>query len=258
MNVGVFPFGQPVVSVEQVDRDPKPVFVLGVYASAVHARWLGPDERERVKALAVASEPEPFWRGEGAAEIIAQVQAPPAVGRLVAAESRFNGASGRALDDLILAPLGLRRNLTWLSDLVPHSCANGQQLAAIEREYAPVAVANNLPVASVPPIPATFTDDHRAQVIAAEVAESTASLLILLGDEPIRHFLHYYDRRHEWLGSFGRNADTYGRLHRVAINGRRIQVLPLAHPRQIAELGRSSARWYELHQAWMAIAHTIL
>ena len=254
---GVFPFGQPVVTVEQVDRDPMPVFVLGVYPGAVHARWLGPDERERVKALAVASEPAPFWRGEDAAVIVAQVTVPPDAGQLVAAESHFNGANGRTLDDLILAPLGLRRNLTWLCNLVPHYCASPQQLAAIARAYTPLVATHGLPAATASPIPATFADDHRAQAIAAEITESTAGLLILLGDEPIRHFLHYYDRRHEWLGDFGRNADTYGRLHRVAINGRRIQVLPLAHPRQIAGLGQS-ARWYDLHQAWMAIADRVL
>ena len=139
---GVFPFGQPVVTVEQVDRDPMPVFVLGVYPGAVQARWLGPDERERVKALAVASEPAPFWRGEDAAAIVAQVAVPADAGRLVAAESHFNGASGRTLDDLILAPLGLRRNLTWLCNLVPHCCANPQQLAAIERAYTPLVATH--------------------------------------------------------------------------------------------------------------------
>jgi hypothetical protein len=36
-----FPFGQPVVPVIQQDRSPKKVFILGVYASAVHARRIG-------------------------------------------------------------------------------------------------------------------------------------------------------------------------------------------------------------------------
>lgn len=256
--VGVFPFGQPVVTVAQRDRNPRPVFVLGVYGSAVHAQWLDPDGNQRVKALAVASEPEPFWRGENAAEIVARIQMPATAGVLVAAEKRFNGASGRALDELILAPLGLRRALTWLCDLVPHSCANPRQLAAIAQEYTPLAAQLGLPPASVPPVPATFADSHRAQAIAAELAESTASLLILLGDDPIRHFLHFYDRRHGRLGDFGRSVDSYGQLHRVSIDGRRIQVLPLAHPRQIARLGQASTRWHELHQAWMASAHTLL
>jgi hypothetical protein len=34
-----FPFGETVRPLVQQDRSPKKVFVLGVYASAVHARW---------------------------------------------------------------------------------------------------------------------------------------------------------------------------------------------------------------------------
>lgn len=33
-----FPFGQQLKKVEQKDKTPKEAFVLGVYASAVHAR----------------------------------------------------------------------------------------------------------------------------------------------------------------------------------------------------------------------------
>lgn len=36
--LGTFPFGLPVTKVVEMDRTPKRVFVLGVYASAVHAR----------------------------------------------------------------------------------------------------------------------------------------------------------------------------------------------------------------------------
>lgn len=34
----VFPFGSQLKKVEQADKSPKKVFVLGVYASAVHAK----------------------------------------------------------------------------------------------------------------------------------------------------------------------------------------------------------------------------
>ena len=77
-----FPFGESVTLVEQADRSPKRVFVLGVYASAVHARWTGPDGAQRVGALAVASEPEIFWRGDGAGGIIERIPVPPEAGRL--------------------------------------------------------------------------------------------------------------------------------------------------------------------------------
>jgi hypothetical protein len=60
--IGTFPFGQPVLEVVQTDRTPKSVFVLGVYASAVHARWVSTSEKTVVNALAVVSEPYIFWR----------------------------------------------------------------------------------------------------------------------------------------------------------------------------------------------------
>ena len=63
-DIGTFPFGQPIHSVSQKDRSEKDVFVLGVYASAVHARWDPPARMRGIRAVAVASEPEIFWRGE--------------------------------------------------------------------------------------------------------------------------------------------------------------------------------------------------
>jgi hypothetical protein len=59
-----FPFGQPLKLVKQRDRTPKKVFVLGVYTSAVHAKWLSAEGKRLCQALAVASEPEIFWNGE--------------------------------------------------------------------------------------------------------------------------------------------------------------------------------------------------
>ena len=79
-----FPFGQPLKLVKQRDRSPKKVFVLGVYASAVHAKW-HPPKGKPIEALAVASEPEIFWNGENAAEIISQIAVPPEAGYLEAA-----------------------------------------------------------------------------------------------------------------------------------------------------------------------------
>ena len=73
-HLGTFPFGQPVKPVYQTDRSPKRVFVLGVYASAVHAKWIDSEGRQKVQALAVASEPYIFWRGDGVEEIIEKLE----------------------------------------------------------------------------------------------------------------------------------------------------------------------------------------
>ena len=132
-----FPFGEPVRSVQQKDRTPKRVFVLGVYASAVHARWLDGDGKTLVTALAVASEPYIFWRGDEVQDILRQINMPSELGKLVPAASNLNGPSGIALDQLFLEPLKLSRNDAWLCDLVPHSCMNPGQKKAIEREIQP-------------------------------------------------------------------------------------------------------------------------
>jgi uracil-DNA glycosylase len=243
----VFPFGQPLRTVEQQDRSPKKVFVLGVYASAVHAKWVGTDGKIVVRALAVASEPTIFWRGEDADEIISRISVPAELGRLVSVERQLNGPSGRALDEFILKPLRVQRDVTWLCDLVPHSCVNPSQQKAICRSYKPLMAKHQLPVPSVPPVPQQLADDARRREIMDEIHASQAEVLVLLGDEPIRWFLNQFDSRWRRLSDFG----DYGRLHEIKLEGRALRVLPLAHPRQIAKLGRSSKVWFDAHAAWI-------
>ena len=161
--VGTFPFGQPVRILVQQDRTPKRVFVLGVYASAVHARWLSPEGKTLVRALMVAGEPCIFWRGEGAEQIVGGITIPPGAGRLAAADGMYNGPSGVALDEGVLHPLGLDRSECWLCDLVPHSCMNERQRAALAREYEPRMAPLALPAPSVPPVPEQLAGDDRRQ-----------------------------------------------------------------------------------------------
>jgi hypothetical protein len=246
-----FPFGQPVRKVIQTDNTPKQVFVLGVYASAVHARWTGVDGKTIVNALAVASEPYIFWKGDHPERIISKISIPFELGSLSPANQQFNGPSGIALDELILDPLGLIRTDAWLCDLVPYSYANPAQKKAIERAYSPVAKKYGLPDHSVPPVPSRLAGKKRCKDILDEFHESKSTILILLGDKPIEWFLRHYDSRWNKLTDFGNDSTTYGRLHSALIDGREIMVLPLAHPRQIAKLGRSSPGWYNLHQTWV-------
>jgi uracil-DNA glycosylase len=249
--VGKFPFGHPVRVLVQKDRTPKRVFVLGVYASAVHARWVGNDGKEIVKALAIASEPEIFWRGEGSAEIVQAVSIPSEAGRLEVAGRQYNGPSGVALDEFFLAPLGLTRDEAWLCDLVPHSCMNSGQKKAVERAYQPLVRQYGLPEVSVPEVPNSFADEKRCEAILDEMQESQAETLIFLGDQPIRWFLHFYVPHWQRLSDFGSDMESYGRMHQIRIAGRRKWVLPVAHPRQVARLGRSSEKWYRFHQTWL-------
>lgn len=244
----LFPFGQPLRNVEQTDRRPKRIFILGVYASAVHARWVGPDNREIVRALAIASEPRIFWRGDRteAETIISKIKIPPQVGRLFPADDSLNGPSGRALDDHILKPLALQRKDTWLCDLVPHSCMNSGQKKAIHDHYLPLAPLHGLPVPSVPEVPDELTDDVRRKAILRELQDSKARTLILLGDEPLKWFLRFFTDSPKRLAQFM----PYGLLKRYNIAGRELTVLPLVHPRQAARLGPSSDSWSTKHKVW--------
>ena len=52
------------------------------------------------------------------------------------------------------------------------------------------------------------------------------------------------------LSDFGYEANSYGQLHKARMGGKEMNVLPLAHFRQIAKLGKSSAVWYEIHERW--------
>jgi len=247
---GIFPFGQSVQEVIQADRTPKRVFVLGVYASAVHARWVGIDNKTIVNALAVASEPYIFWRGDEAEPILENIEIPQALGKLVPASQQYNGPSGIALDELILKPMGIPRSDAWLCDLVPHSCMNPSQQKAILRAYCPVAEKHGLPKPSVSPVPTILADNNRREAIYSEFQESKADVLILLGDKPIQWFLAHFDPRWKRLVDFLAAGQPYGKLHSASINGRQVNVLPLAHPRQIAKLGLSSDAWYKRHEDW--------
>lgn len=249
--IGTFAFGRPVLEVAQTDRSPKVVFVLGVYASAVHAQWMSSTGKTLIRALAVSSEPYIFWHGENADSIIETIKVPEGLGELVPASTMFNGPSGIALDNLILTPLGLVRKEVWLCDLVPHSCMNPAQREAIEREYLPIASKYGLAKHTVPPVPNTLTDENRRKAILDEIIESKSSVLILLGDKPIQWFLSFYDNHWNKLSDFGRNSLLYGQLHNVHVGDKDIKVLPLAHPRQIAKLGPHSPVWSIFHEEWL-------
>jgi hypothetical protein len=174
MSWGVFPFGQKVKILRQEDTSPKRVFVLGVYASAVHARWTDSRGKQRIPAFAVASEPYIFWTGENAQDLLAPIRIPSAVGTLSPAAEMHNGSSGRSLDERFLRPLGLTRKDVWLCDLYPFTMLNDRQLEAIRRKYTPLASRHNLPRPSLEKAPKQSPGQRRIQEILAEIRESGA------------------------------------------------------------------------------------
>ena len=249
-----FPFGQVLKKVEQYNKSPKKAFVLGVYASAVHARWVGKNGKQLVNALAVASEPEIFWRGENAEQIISLIHIPEELGKLtLPSNKKLNGPSGRALDKLFLNPLGLNRDNTWLCDLLPESRVNENQCKVIYEHYTYEIISKyKLDPPTIPHFDKNeLNSENRRIEILNELEMSNAETLILLGDLPIKWFLNFYDKKHSKLSQFGDELGSYGRIHRIRINNRFYNVIPLCHPRQADRLGRSNSKWGYLHDNWL-------
>ncbi len=251
-----YPFGEEVHTLVQQDRSPKKVFVLGVYASAVHARWKK-DNKIVCQALAVASEPRIFWDGnkQEAAEIIGRIKMPAELGHLEPAGSHLNGPSAKVLDEHILAPLGFTREDAWLCDLLPETRLNPSQLKVLKEKYEPIREQYGLNPVTIPTRPTTFCNHQRCEEILSELEESQSRLLVLLGDIPIKQFLNTvaqvgYSSLQEYEDIYG-----YGVPSETIISGRKIKVLPLAHPRQIGALGAHSEKWNQAHQRWEDIPH---
>ena len=241
-----FPFGQPIRPVKQVnDGHTKKLFILGVYASAVHVKWYGPDNKIRIRAMAVASEPEIFWRGddEYVLNIIDKINLAPQYGYLKPAEPAFNGPSGICLDNNYIAPLGLTRKDVWLCDLLPESRKNNSQAKALKEKYDNFVDCEY----NFPSLPKCIADERRIQEIVTELEESGARQIILLGDEPIKYFLQRFKPEIKKLSSI----QPYGKKIEFSINGVNYSALCLAHPRQTAKLGNSSQYWFDCHQRWL-------
>ena len=249
----VFPFGQKLEIVKQEDRSPKKFFVLGVYASAVHARWRGIDNKIKINALAVASEPYIFWKGDGCREIIGKISMPKELGTLEPALPKYNGPSGNTLDDKFLKPLGTERSEAWLCDLLPYSRINSNQRKALDKYYEPEVSRFSLPKCTVPNFTQTELKSqyNRHIEVMQEIEESKCNTIILLGDLPIKYWLSHFTRFRK-LADFGDTFDRYGKTYDIKLNGKNFNILPLVHPRQAGNLGKASKKWNELHNQWVA------
>lgn len=256
-NVYQFPFGEYVRPVVQEDRTPKKVFVLGVYASAVHARWVDKNGTEVCPALAVASEPRIFWDGneKEAKEIINRIKIPSELGHLELPDENLNGPSARALENEILAPLGFKREDAWLCDLLPESRLNSKQVNRIKNDYNPLVKKYGLNPVTVPAAGEAFCDDERVSEITKELLESQAEWLILLGDKPIKQYLKKVvkmtnDNWNDLKECVEING--YGTIIEMEIAGKMLKVVPMVHPHHIIPVEPYSHKWHDNHMKWVA------
>lgn len=249
----IFPFGCKIKRIQQINRTPKKAFILGVYASAVHARWIDSNGKTKVTALAVTSEPEIFWRGENADEIIAEITIPEELGKLtVPTKPELNGPSGRSLDRDFLSPLQLSRDEVWLCDLLPESRLNENQQKALAKHYTDeVIIKYGLPRPTIPNFdPKELASPQWRFEILQELEKSQAETIILLGDLPIYHLLRFYQPYYSCLSDFGDDLTQYGQPRDLEINGKVYSVIALCHPRQAGKLGTYSTKWSTLHAQW--------
>ncbi|MBQ4100366.1 MAG: hypothetical protein IJC83_02335 [Oscillospiraceae bacterium] len=246
-----FPFGQEVCAVEQQDKSPKKVFVLGADAGAVYAKW-EKDGQIICQSIAVASEPNIYWDGnlDEAKQIIDAISIPSEAGVLTPSSEQLDGACAKVLCDNILKPLGLTFNDVWLCNCMPEARLTPNQLKIVNEIYNPLVAQYGLNKASVPARPFILCDSARSEQITYELVQSHADTLILLGDTPISQYLKKVaDISYSTLGEYYR-LYGYGVTTDVTIGGKNFKILPLVHPRQIGALGTCNKRWFNIHKEW--------
>jgi hypothetical protein len=240
---GTYPFGEPLRPLTQEDRTPKRVFVLCVYASAVHARWFDQSGKLLVRALAVAAEPVMFWDGSGVDDILERIKMPAGAGRLETADANMNGPARQvARSTSTFSSRSVTGATTRALRPRPAHLSEPSPKKALDREYAPRATKLGLPAVDLPPAPKNFADDRRREEVLRELEESRAELLVLFGDELIRHWLSKFDDRRTLLLDFGDADDDHDHRHEATIAGKKDEALALVHPRQAAGLGAHSSK----------------
>jgi uracil-DNA glycosylase len=249
-NLGTFPFGNPVLRVQQKDRIPKPVFSLGVYGSAVFAQFKPADSKSTIRYLPIDNEPEVFWRGtqEYTKKIISNINVSKLAGKLVAEDKNINGILGRLLDKYYLHPLKLHRDDVWICNLIPHLLLNKNERKSLKK-YNDLHTIFNLPEAEIPTKNDRFSfiNKKRYREIIEEIFQARPEVMISLGQQPLKWFLKEYDKN---VGSLLSIKD-YGSVKEIQIKSIKIKLIPLFHPRQLLKEKNRDTRVGLLHYDWL-------
>ncbi len=248
--LGKFPFGAEIKRIEQKDKSPKRFFVIGSYASAVHAEWKSGEGKIITKSLPVENEPEILWTGPPSetSSIIAQISVSEEIGILRYPGRWLNGVIGRMFNKEILSPLRLLRTDLWLTLLIPYAVANKGQRKAINR-YIKCMDKHKLPVPDMKPsnIKGTLITGERIKEICNELVLSQAEIIITLGDLPLYHFIRVYNPEITNLSVF----NFYGQLNDIKIEDKKYKLLPLYHPKAGENIGSYTEKWRNFHYDWI-------
>jgi hypothetical protein len=249
-NLGVFPFGRKVLKVSQADRTPKPVFILGVYGSAVYAQFKAVNSEIPIRYLPVDNEPGIFWNGdkEAVKKIISEINLPKAVGKLTPEISSVNGIMGKAFDKYYLHPLKLTRDQIWICNLIPYIVLNKNERKSV-RKYNNIHHEFNLPKAEIPAKKErwNYLTKKRFREIIEEIFLSRAEFIITLGQQPLKWFLQEYNSGVEKL----LNVKDYGSFTKIQIESIKLNFIPLFHPRQLLKQKNIDSRVGLLHFDWI-------
>ena len=236
-----FPFGRPVLRRAPLGGGKKKVFVLGAYPSAFHVTWAPPLPYEEIQALAVDNEPEPFWNGRDERELFAAwkraVGFEPGHWGKVEPAGPLNGASGRKLDDNVLAPLGVRRGEAWVTDCLETYRSSVDAAARLSDSYDPFARFRGLPASFVFSRPSENAVVQEAlafqkERLKAELEAAAPELIITLGNAALRVMDRLVEapRGVAVPSQLSAQSLDYGRRLAVRHGGRLVEWLPLAHP----------------------------
>lgn len=251
--IALFPFGRPLEARKPSSSAPCRLFLLGAYPSALHVEWTPPAPFQRVAALAVDNEPQPFWTGK---DEEAQIEAwKQKVGWLdawgaVGPAGPLNGSSGVWLDQKVLKPLGASRAETWMTDcLDTYRFSRGQE-EVVTGKFEPFATKLGLPWKGVPPRLrhpeedqiVTETRDLHLKRLMTELRTAQPAIVVTLGNAALRVFAS--------LAALSEPEalepkKEYGTPLPATIAGRQVTWIPLVHP------GQRSKEWQAVHARWV-------
>lgn len=248
-----FPFGRPLEPRKPTATSARRLFLLGAYPSALHVEWKPPAPYQRIAALAVDNEPEPFWTGKDEAERIeawaASVSWKPEWGT-VGPVGPLNGSSGQWLDEKLLKPLRTSRNDTFITDcLDTYRFSRGQEEAVTTR-FTEFAQKHGLEWTGVPDALKHPGEDeivteafqHHLKRLTAELKLAAPRMVVTLGNAALRVFARMANVAEPEL--LKPNKD-YGTEVPVTVAGLQVTWLPLVHP------GQRSKEWLAAHAKWI-------
>lgn len=252
MTDSTFPFGSPLSPRPPSATSARRLFLLGPHPGALHVEWTPPAPFQRIAALAVDNEPEPFWTArdeEEQLEAWKQRVGWKAEWGTVGPAGPLNGSSGLWLDQKVLSPLKATRAETWMTScLDTYRYSHGQQEVVTSR-FAPVAEKLKLPWSGVPDALRNVEEDQlvaeargQQKRLLAEFRVAMPRLVVTLGNVALRVFAQLANvPEPEPLKP---NKD-YGTQSDVLVAGRSVTWLPLSHP------GMRSKEWQAVHAKWI-------